>query len=532
MHIPGRRLILLLLLPPAIALADWKSDIGYTALQTRLGANTPNGAGIDVTQVEALYRDLPTDPYAYLPNPSNTEFTQPPSLAKVFTPECSTCNNAVYSTHALYVGRQLYGNTVSIAPGIINIDVNEANNWLSGTLNFNTQDAPDVETRRIQNTSWVGAMGSDNYSIDVLRRLDWTIHRDGVLTCVSADNGSTNPMPKLLSSAHNAMTVGLASGASSYGPATLEPVPGGGTGRVKPDIVAPSNLTSYATPIVGSCAALLLQTMDAGGYLSSYPLRKELVVKALLMAGATKSLLNAWRKGFANASTDGTVPLDYRFGAGMVNIDNSHRILTAGEQNASGSSLKGLTGWDYNNSIAAGGTAQYFFDVPAFSYIQQVSILVTWNRHIAGGGGNPLNLDSTLANIDLKLYRATGFTRGALVDQSISTLDNVEHIFLKQLTGGRYVFEVHSDVVWEYAIAWDVTLGTVVRPDQNGDGAVDDADVNLLGGCETGALAGPPGGSCGRADIDNDTDVDQDDFGLLQRCYAGPGVVAAPTCYP
>ena len=32
------------------AAADWKSDIGYTALKNELGADLPTGAGVKVTQ--------------------------------------------------------------------------------------------------------------------------------------------------------------------------------------------------------------------------------------------------------------------------------------------------------------------------------------------------------------------------------------------------------------------------------------------------------------------------------------------------
>ena len=35
------------------AAADWKLDIGYTALQKELGSDLPTGAGVKVTQVEA-----------------------------------------------------------------------------------------------------------------------------------------------------------------------------------------------------------------------------------------------------------------------------------------------------------------------------------------------------------------------------------------------------------------------------------------------------------------------------------------------
>jgi hypothetical protein len=48
--------------------AEWKADIGYTSLKTRLGPATPTGAGIDVTQTEA------TSGGAYFPDTGNAEF--------------------------------------------------------------------------------------------------------------------------------------------------------------------------------------------------------------------------------------------------------------------------------------------------------------------------------------------------------------------------------------------------------------------------------------------------------------------------
>ena len=45
--------------------ADWKSDIGFTALQNELGVNLPTGAGVKVTQVEASLGK---------PDPGNAEF--------------------------------------------------------------------------------------------------------------------------------------------------------------------------------------------------------------------------------------------------------------------------------------------------------------------------------------------------------------------------------------------------------------------------------------------------------------------------
>src|SRR5436305_1350635 len=56
------------LLAPAPLAADYKDDIGYTALVARLGASTPSGTGVIVTQVEAS--DSSPDANTFLPDPA------------------------------------------------------------------------------------------------------------------------------------------------------------------------------------------------------------------------------------------------------------------------------------------------------------------------------------------------------------------------------------------------------------------------------------------------------------------------------
>ena len=43
-------------------------------------------------------------------------------------------------------------------------------------------------------------------------------------------------------------------------------------------------------------------------------------------------------------------------------------------------------------------------------------------------------------------------------------------------------------------------------------------------------LEGPPAAGCERADFDQDGDVDQDDFGIWQRCFRGPNVLMDFNC--
>jgi len=68
-------------------------------------------------------------------------------------------------------------------------------------------------------------------------------------------------------------------------------------------------------------------------------------------------------------------------------------------------------------------------------------------------------------------------------------------------------------------------VGQVVSPfppDFDGDGDVDDQDVEIFLQC----MSGPDHsitGQCVATDLDEDGDADQADFGLVQRCLSGPG---------
>ena len=94
------------------AAADWKLDIGYTALQTELGSNLPTGSGVTVTQVEA------SSGGSYLPG----------RRFRIYRENLHPCSQpvAIVSGHATSVASYFYGNNGSIAPGITNIACYEA----------------------------------------------------------------------------------------------------------------------------------------------------------------------------------------------------------------------------------------------------------------------------------------------------------------------------------------------------------------------------------------------------------------------
>jgi len=62
------------------------------------------------------------------------------------------------------------------------------------------------------------------------------------------------------------------------------------------------------------------------------------------------------------------------------------------------------------------------------------------------------------------------------------------------------------------------------------DRDVDATDLDHLLSCMTGPGVGSVDSSCRSADLDGDNDVDQQDFGLFQRCYGGVGKIVSPNC--
>ncbi len=420
-----RALFVLLMSGPALH-AGYKDDIGWTKLQAELGGSLPTGAGVGVSQIEAL-ESATTPPYSYAPDTASTEFT-----GKTFSLKRTP---SATSGHATTVGGYFYGLTGSVAPGVTTVDVNDVNNWLgSSFLRFGSVSAPAVEVQKIQNHSWVGAIdnGGPN-DIEVLRRFDYAIQTSEFLGFVGLNNGNPGNLPALLAGCYNGMSVGMTNGIHSYGTNTAD-----GAGRTKPEIVAPQTATSWATATVSSTAALLRQSTPNANS------RKVVSLKAILLAGATKSQFPGW-------SRTTTRPIDSVFGAGQVNAYRSYRILTTTEQAPSNSVLVTRRGWDFNTTAAAGST--YFFDLPAGDTVPDLSVMLTWNRTIAGVW--PTATTSNLANLTLKLYAASGFTKGALIDSSESAVDNIEHIYKPSLAAGRYAIEVTSNQVGvEYGLAW------------------------------------------------------------------------------
>lgn len=420
------------------AWSDFKEDVGWNVLKQTLGDAMPNGSGITVSQIEANAAVPDSDEeqekeVRYYPDVDDPEF-----VAKTITLLSEHFAGTDVSGHATKVGRYLYGGTTSMASGISDVDVWEANHWnTTGFLNAGTMDAPEVETRRIENHSWIGE-GSPLFVADTLRRIDYVINRDNTIVIAGLGNAHPEITPVLLSNFYNGITVGMTNGTHSEDRALKA------AGRIKPDIVVPLNATSFCTPVVAASAAMLLETVD-GDFSLSAAANPE-VIKAILMAGATKEEFDSWTPA---ADTY----LDATYGAGELNIYNSYFILAGGEQEASASGLVSNTGWDFNTATTSPLGRRYFFEVPLDEEMKNLSVILTWNRKF---GDSHLDTQNALADMNLRLYRAVGFNpQGAPIVQSTASNHNVEHLYLSSLDAGRYVLEVTSDTAdVEYGLAW------------------------------------------------------------------------------
>jgi hypothetical protein len=129
---------------------------------------------------------------------------------------------------------------------------------------------------------------------------------------------------------------------------------------------------------------------------------------------------------------------------------------------------------------------------------------------------------SLVADFDLTLWRVDEsgalvtlvgdagvdyFSGGNVVSQSI--IDNVEHLFVRDLAPGEYVLELErldnltTHPLWNVALAWRLPVPPCLLADVNGDGAVNVLDLIELLLC-FGLPADPP---CDAPDVNGDGTV-------------------------
>lgn len=417
------------------AQAQYLNQIGMTLLSAV--TTNLNGSGIRVAQPEAS-----GDYLAWQVNPANVG--QPASLFTYISSNgtAATFPNSLGSDsgHADTVANQFYGIPNGVATNVTHVDSFEANDFLDNYV-FPTLTHSITDSVVNQSFTFGEVTVSEQQQFDTA--FDNYSAKYRTLFASPANNygttgyNTTNVVPP--GTAYDCICVGAYLNGTSHnglGP-TLD------NGRCKPDITALSGETSYSTPQVAGAAAVLMQAGlrgDGGSDTNSaFDLR---TIKALLLNGAVKP------SDWTNMAPS---PLDYRYGAGVVNVFNSYEQLAGGKQGyvasvgvAAGSahpptgatgSIGVLNGWDFNTNTSSASQDKvnhYYFDVtnslPGAVFVATATLV--WNRQQNQSGIN---------NLELFLYDCANSN---LVAGSTSLVDNVQHVFVPRLPPGRYDLQV------------------------------------------------------------------------------------------
>ncbi len=420
---------------PGPTAREMRWELGIPYVQDRMGEATPTGAGVIVGQAEG-------GPGQYTPNRNHN----------MFAPVDFTLASGPSATfgHAQQVARIFYGRQ-GIATGVTEVHSYTTQGWLQNYLRIGSDQPPVEDAVRVFNHSWISrdARGVEQ----VLYRVDYQSDVRDVLIVCGVDNGRHRTIPPMLSSAYNVLAVGTAqgNGASAGGYTTVDTV-----GRCKPDLVGPRGLTSFATPSVAGVAACLIEFADRFPEAELVPATRTETLRAVLMAGARKP--EHW-------TTDPGRPLSEHLGAGVVNLNRALRIMEGGPLVPS--QPMPLAGWDHR-AFPTGATGSYRFTLAEDA--EQVAFSLNWNRRI-----HPVLVEHPnvagrriwagvpyLADFNLRLFRMPdGNTTGEqLIAESVSEIDNVEHLYLPELEAGAYRVEVtridHGlpPQPWDYTLAW------------------------------------------------------------------------------
>ena len=495
------------LLLPALSIADIKQDLGYTELASVLGASLPDGATVAVLQVEA------GDNFA--PDTANTQF-----VGKTFQ-DLSDPVSAAPSGHATGVGYKFYGLTSSMTPAITDITIYGVDSFLFDFLNFGTSASPESLTSRVANHSWVGGhfVDSDNNEVlsstsNALRRIDWLADEDEFIQVVAPNNGTSGIKP-LLTTGYNVITVGRTDGSHLTSVSTIDNVYVADRSAIH--LVVPESATSRTAPYAASSAVIMIEAAHENTAWSQgstnnrngaviYNAERSETIKAALLAGASRFTFNTstsaniedYRVDAANQTDNG---LDWRYGAGQLNINNSYKILAAGEQASiqeGGDAIVLMEGFDYvpkfGGRRGSDTLAEYNLGTAAGNQFFAASLV--WNLDV-GGGTSFFSSLATLRDLNLYLVDTTGGV-DTIVASSLSSIDNTENVWFELTAGRDYQIRVESegaDFEWDYSVAWQA----VDFVDSDADGVFDHIDSDAQDPCVPAVFV-----SACNVDSDND----------------------------
>ena len=530
-------LTFLLLLVSNIVLADLRGDVGFTALVNQLGSGViVDGSSVAVLQVEAGQ--------AYFPDIADAEFLAS-NTPKTFVNLDMNIDNA-QSNHATSVGRNFYGNISSLTPEVNDIGIYSADAFLSEALKNTGSNfgVPSDSERRVVNHSWVGQFYSFsngdndfNNTSKALKRLDWLIDHDDIIQVVGTNNGSFSQ--PLLASAFNVITVGKTDANHANTSVPIDSFYS--SARPSIHLVAPQSTVSAAAPTVASAAVLLI---DAGGQnpnwssafttnragTTIYNAQRSETIKALLMAGASRLTINSsangdiddYRQDNTRQTDNG---LDWRYGAGQLNVQHSYQILSATEQASQqdgGSIQVQTTGFDFDPAFGGSNGSNSVADYN-LGQIETDGFLVAslvWNADVTGplsANSSRFYYNASLEQLKLSLLMVDSNGTESLVTEVIDTVSNTQNIWLAVDQGVHYKLRVEplsGPFNHGYALAWQLRS----FDDYDQDGSFDHQDSDVRDPCLPAVFTAP----CSQdTDLDGLSDfaegelTDSDSDGLL-----------------
>lgn len=227
--------------------------------------------------------------------------------------------------------------------------------------------------------------------------------------------------------------------------------------------------TSFAAPVVASGATLMADAARQTLGNSTRALDGR-VMKANLLNSATK--IAGWDNGQATG-LDGVIrttqALDYAAGAGALNLNKAFDQLLSGTTDVAGTGGGAISaiGWDYG-IVSDANPNDYSFTAPLLGG-STLTVTLDWFIDRSIDLQTNATLEVSFDNLDLQVWSTDGFAADALVAESITQYNEVEHLSFVLPRTDTYLLRVlFAGEVWDltndvnqtaYGLAW---AGTVV----------------------------------------------------------------------
>ena len=435
---------------------DWLQNSGKADLLDYLQVNSlPTAISEDVplTMVESGYgvknSYFPVSEELGLENFGGVTFTDRSNLSEGF------------SDHANVVGSYFFSRQNSFLSGVSEVECFEANDFITQALALSGGRVTPL-AGRVASHAWIGnhpepVVGeSPEESEEIVANFSEFIHRfdflgsaGNTLMVVGLNNEASTAVPSLWAHSYNALSVGIVDGNHSSGGSTsIYENYDISSGRSKPDLVASSHATSFATGQVASGAGYVYGLAQDLGF-SEVTEHTELQ-RAILMAGASKERFPTW----TNSSSSS---LDQTWGAGELNVFNAHRIT---ESDSSSNDL-GYYGWKFLDSNDSELT--YKISIPEGVSSAKLSMALCWNREIEEVYEEGYQyFPKKLKDYSLSLHGET------VIQESDSLVDNVEYLYFTDLETGHYTLTVRdknpSEGGIKAGLAWRINFDEEADP--------------------------------------------------------------------